>query len=169
MNIMIADGTHTFVIDGIVIKVAVLKNVIQNIGLTMMGMGYDENTVIEDSWLSGYFRDFLYGNITFFELELNKTGLTDFQKAVFDAALLIPYGRTVSYQELAEKIGGKKYARAVGMALSKNPFPLAVPCHRVLPKNSDIEHPGRFGGGTSLKKKLLKIENENKKDPMILF
>jgi methylated-DNA-[protein]-cysteine S-methyltransferase len=155
----IEDGIYEFVIDGITIKVNSLGNVIQGIGFAFSGGNNpDKNISGPDSGLFDYFRDYIRGKALIFRPALNWDKVTAFQKLVYRAALTIPYGSTISYQELAEKIGGRKYARAVGTALAKNPFPLAVPCHRILPKNSNIENPGRFGGGTPLKRKLLKIE-----------
>ncbi len=70
-------------------------------------------------------------------------------------ALRIPYGRVRSYHWIAAKVGGKKYARAVGNALGANPVPLIVPCHRV------VAHDGSLGGfscGLAVKRKLLDLE-----------
>lgn len=155
----IEDGIYEFTIDGIDIKVTSLKDVIQEIGFALSddknpGKGISR----QNKRLTDHFRDYIRGKIQVFQFALNWDKVTAFQKLVYKAALSIPYGATRSYQELAEQIGGRKYARAVGGALAKNPFPLAVPCHRILPKNSNIENPGKFGGGTPLKKKLLKIE-----------
>ncbi len=83
--------------------------------------------------------------------------VTDFQRKVYQGALQIPYGKVVSYKGLAEQIGKPKAARAVGQALSKNPFPLIVPCHRILASGN---RPGGFTayGGLNTKEKLLQIE-----------
>ncbi len=167
----IEDGTCGFNINGINIKVTALNNVIQGIGISLAGHALTGQAAIDrpHTWLYTYFRDFINGDTEVFGLELEWRKLTPFQKSVYVAAASIPYGSVTTYQELAEKIGGKKYARAVGTALSKNPFPLAIPCHRVLPKNSGIENPGGFAGGTTLKKKLLKIEEEISRRRHCLF
>lgn len=151
---IIEDGIHEFVVDGIDIKVASESNIIQEIRVERSA-GKNSN-----SGLARYFRDYLHGKIEVFEIGLNLGRLTGFQRRVYEAASSIPYGKTASYQQVAEKIGGKKYARAVGTALSKNPFPIAIPCHRVLPKNAGIDNPGGFAGGTELKTKLLHIETK---------
>jgi methylated-DNA-[protein]-cysteine S-methyltransferase len=78
-----------------------------------------------------------------------------FQRRVWRAALRIPYGRVRSYQWIAQRVGGKQYARAVGLALGANCVPLAVPCHRVVAHDGSL---GGFTGGLSLKRKLLALE-----------
>ena len=67
----------------------------------------------------------------------------------------VPFGETVSYQELGERAGYPKAARAVGGVMSRNPFPIVIPCHRVLRKNGSL---GGYTGGIDIKKKLLKAE-----------
>jgi O-6-methylguanine DNA methyltransferase len=80
---------------------------------------------------------------------------TDFQKKVWNALTEIPYGKTLSYQELAIKIGHPKAARAVGQACNRNPIGIIVPCHRVI--GSDHRLTG-YAGGLKLKEKLLRHE-----------
>lgn len=80
---------------------------------------------------------------------------TDFQHRVWGALLDIPCGQTVSYAELAKRIGKPSAARAVGHALGANPVPLLVPCHRVLAAGGKI---GGYTGGLETKKRLLKRE-----------
>ena len=80
---------------------------------------------------------------------------TDFQKKVWNALTEIPYGETLSYQELAIKIGHPKAARAVGQACNRNPIGIIVPCHRVI--GTDHRLTG-YAGGLELKEKLLKHE-----------
>lgn len=79
----------------------------------------------------------------------------EFQKRVLMKAREIPRGMVVSYGRLAELIGAPRAARAVGTALAKNPFPLILPCHRVIKSTGYL---GQFGGGTDLKKTLLEHE-----------
>ena len=66
------------------------------------------------------------------DLEINTEGLTDFQQSVVDACRRIPFGKTVRYGELAAQVDRPKAARAVGTVMSKNRFPIVVPCHRVV-------------------------------------
>jgi O-6-methylguanine DNA methyltransferase len=74
---------------------------------------------------------------------------------VWQTALRIPYGRARSYHWIASKVGGKKYARAVGNALGTNPVPLIVPCHRVVAHDASL---GGFSGGLKTKRRLLELE-----------
>ncbi len=82
---------------------------------------------------------------------------TLFQKKVWEETLKIKYGETLSYGKIAEKIGAYKGARAVGNALSANPLPILIPCHRVIGKNGKLIG---FGGGIDMKKLLLRIEKD---------
>ena len=88
---------------------------------------------------------------------LKKYKVTPFQKKVLLATFMIPKGKNISYKALAEKIGHPKAFRAVGTALKKNPFPLTIPCHRVIKSNGEI---GRYSNGGTIKKHRLLI-NEN--------
>lgn len=88
---------------------------------------------------------------------LDMEGLPPFHRRVYEVARTIPAGSTLSYGEVAKRLGAPGGARAVGQALGHNPFPLVVPCHRVLGAG------GRLGGfsahgGTSTKERLLAIE-----------
>ena len=80
---------------------------------------------------------------------------TEFQLKVWKKLQSIAFGKTISYQELAEKIGDKKKSRAVGAANGKNPIPIIVPCHRVIAKDGSL---GGFGGGVPIKRYLLELE-----------
>ena len=84
--------------------------------------------------------------------------MTDFQWQVLRATLTIPLGETRSYQWVADKIGHPKAVRAVGSALRKNPYPLIIPCHRVVKSDGTL---GRYAGKKDGKKaKLLAIEQD---------
>ncbi len=80
---------------------------------------------------------------------------THFQLKVWNKAMTIPYDKTISYRDLARRLGDPDAARAVGNALGANPVPLIVPCHRIICTDGDI---GGFGCGVELKKKLLELE-----------
>lgn len=82
--------------------------------------------------------------------------LPPFTAAVLKALQSLPFGKTVSYQELAEKVGNPHGARAVGNACGRNPYLLLVPCHRVLARNGL----GGFSSGLEIKKELLAFENQ---------
>lgn len=91
---------------------------------------------------------------TSFDLPLEMRG-TEFQKKVWQELLNIPYGKTISYADLADKIGNKNACRAVGGANHKNPLMILVPCHRVIGKNGDLVG---FGGGLEMKRQLLMLD-----------
>ena len=92
-----------------------------------------------------------------FDLPLNPTG-TEFQKKSWNSLLKIPYGKTISYKELALMVENEKYSRAVGMANNKNPIPIIIPCHRVIGANGKLVG---YRGGLSIKEKLISIERNN--------
>ena len=90
-----------------------------------------------------------------FDVEMDLKG-TEFQKRVWAKLVQIPYGTTISYGELAKRIGNPKASRAVGMANGKNPIPIIIPCHRVIGKNGTLTG---FGGGLDIKQTLLDLES----------
>lgn len=89
-----------------------------------------------------------------FDLELAPHG-TPFQLRVWQALREIPYGQTISYAELARRIGQPSAMRAVGAANGRNPIPIVVPCHRVIGKDGGLTG---FGGGLPCKQALLALE-----------
>jgi methylated-DNA-[protein]-cysteine S-methyltransferase len=89
-----------------------------------------------------------------FELPLAAPG-TPFQLAVWEALRAIPFGETVSYGELARRVGRSGSARAVGLANGANPLPIIVPCHRVIGADGSLTG---FGGGLDIKRALLSLE-----------
>lgn len=99
--------------------------------------------------------EYFSGKRTSFDVPLNPKG-TEFQKAVWKELTRIPYGETISYQELANRIKKPKAVRAVGAANGKNPLWMIVPCHRVIGKNGTLTG---YAGGLSMKKKLLLLES----------
>ena len=92
-----------------------------------------------------------------FSFILDFSGSTNFQRMVWSETAKIPYAQNRTYLFIAEKIKRKNSARAVGNALGKNPFPLVIPCHRVLRGDSKV---GGFtaAGGIKLKEEMLKLE-----------
>ena len=100
--------------------------------------------------LAAYFR----GELTRFELPLAPAG-TEFQRRVWAALTEIPYGRTASYGEVAATIGLPGAARAVGLANSRNPISIVVPCHRVIGSSGALTG---YAGGLDRKQRLLALE-----------
>jgi len=101
------------------------------------------------------FDEYFSGKRKVFDLPLNFEGCTDFMKSVYLELLKIPYGETVTYKNIAEKINCPKGFRAVGLANNKNPLPIIVPCHRVIGSNGNLVG---FAGGLDMKEKLLDLE-----------
>jgi methylated-DNA-[protein]-cysteine S-methyltransferase len=90
-------------------------------------------------------------------IALDMEGVPPFHRRVYEAARAIPAGKTLSYGDIAVRLGARGAARAVGQALGQNPFPIVVPCHRVLAAGAKI---GGFSahGGTATKLRMLAIE-----------
>ena len=80
---------------------------------------------------------------------------TEFEKKVWLALRGVPYGETRTYKWLAEKVGSPKGSRAVGQALSRNPVPIVIPCHRVIESDGSL---GGYSGGIDVKRRLLDME-----------
>ncbi|HKM09461.1 MAG TPA: methylated-DNA--[protein]-cysteine S-methyltransferase [Candidatus Methanomethylophilaceae archaeon] len=99
-------------------------------------------------------RRYFSGDRKTFDLPLSCEG-TDFQRAVWSEISKIPYGETVSYSELAGRLGNPNSSRAVGAACGKNPLPIVVPCHRVVQASGNT---GSYAGGSMMKKMLLDLE-----------
>lgn len=89
-----------------------------------------------------------------FDIPLDIDG-TDFQLRVWRELAKIPYGKVLSYKDIACRVGGENFVRAVGMANGRNPVPIIIPCHRVIETNGKI---GGYSGGISIKEKLLELE-----------
>ena len=114
---------------------------------------YEDSAVFTDvvDQLKSYFA----GERKAFDLPLVLEG-SEFQKKVWTALQDIPYGETVSYKMLAQRVGSPKAVRAVGAANGANPIPIIIPCHRVIGNDGSLKG---FGGGLPLKKRLLELEN----------
>ena len=89
-----------------------------------------------------------------FELPLSPQG-TAFQQRVWKALTTIPFGKAVSYSDIARDIGNPSAMRAVGLANGRNPIPIVIPCHRVIGKDGSLTG---YGGGLPIKQKLLALE-----------
>ena len=104
--------------------------------------------------------EYFSGERKSFDLPLQFDG-TEFQISVLKALQDIPYGETVSYGEIARRIGKPKAVRAVGAANGRNPLPIVLPCHRVIGSSGDLTG---FGGGLDTKEALLRLEAEQTQD-----
>ena len=103
------------------------------------------------------FNDYFTGNLSKFPIKIDSpfiNGGTPFQQRVWQQISAIPYGSCITYQRLAELAGSHLGARAAGTACGANPLALIIPCHRVIAQNG----PGGFGGGLTVKRSLLALE-----------
>lgn len=111
----------------------------------------------ENSELARQIADYLGGQAPCPHVELEQSGLSDFQRRVYDVVRGIERGKTMTYGEVAARAGKQGAARAVGRAMAANPFLIIVPCHRVVARNGL----GGFACGVKTKEKLLALEKEN--------
>ncbi|MBP7689022.1 MAG: methylated-DNA--[protein]-cysteine S-methyltransferase [Thermoflexales bacterium] len=102
-------------------------------------------------------REYLDGKRMAFDLPLDMTTMTAFQRQVLTAASNIPRGKWLTYGDVAKAIGRPQASRAVGQALGHNPVPIVIPCHRVLGSDGSL-HGYSGGGGIQTKAWLLQLE-----------
>ncbi|HJQ83514.1 MAG TPA: methylated-DNA--[protein]-cysteine S-methyltransferase [Candidatus Binatia bacterium] len=100
-------------------------------------------------------RAYFAGERRAFDVRVDLSGATPFQRRVLMAAAGVPAGQVVSYGEIARRIGQPGGSRAVGQALGRNPIPIVIPCHRVVAAGGRI---GGYTGGLAVKRKLLRLE-----------
>jgi len=98
--------------------------------------------------------EYFAGRRRVFDLPLSPAG-SAFQRAVWQALCDIPYGETISYSDLAIRVGKPAAVRAVGAANGRNPIPIVIPCHRVIGRDGKLVG---FGGGLAVKRHLLALE-----------
>ncbi len=102
--------------------------------------------------------EYFAGKRTSFDVPMALEG-TDFQLRVWSQLRSIPYGETISYGELARRVGNPKASRAVGSANGRNPIAIFVPCHRVIAGDGSL---GGYGGGLDRKAVLLDLERSGR-------
>ena len=105
---------------------------------------------------------YFLGKRTYFTFKLNPSG-TEFQKKVWAALLKVPFGKTISYQQLSIQLGDVKAIRAVAAANGKNPLWIVVPCHRIIGSDGSLTG---YAGGIWRKKWLLEHENPLKQQSL---
>lgn len=99
--------------------------------------------------------DYLAGRRNMFDIPLDLSRGTVFQRRVWRTLQRVPFGKLRSYQWIAARVGGRRYARAVGNAVGANPLPIVVPCHRIVAQDASL---GGFSCGLPMKRKLLTLE-----------
>lgn len=128
------------------------------VGVLLPGEKFPEGVEIRETPLllegARQIEAYLDGELREFTLPISFKG-TDFMKKVWTALIDIPYGETRCYKDIAESVGNRKAARAVGMANNQNPLPIIIPCHRVIGKNGKMVG---YRGGLSIKQQLLELE-----------
>ncbi len=116
-------------------------------------VGSDEGELIKR--VKKELEEYFEGKRKKFEIKIEWTIGTEFQRRVWRELLKIPYGQVVSYKDVAERIGNPNAVRAVGGANGKNPMAVVVPCHRVVNANGGL---GGYSSGLKIKRKLLDLE-----------
>jgi methylated-DNA-[protein]-cysteine S-methyltransferase len=114
----------------------------------------------DDAWfapITEQLEAYFAGELTSFDVALEMHG-TEFQRRVWEGLRGIPYGTTLSYGELAGRVGNAKASRAVGLANGRNPVAIIVPCHRVIGADGTLTG---FGGGLDRKSWLLEHETKH--------
>ena len=149
------------VFNGITLDVISSQRGIRNILINLPIIKRDQPNVTklraDDPYMFKSFkqlREYFENKRKVFDLPFEIIG-TDFQKGVWKELLKIPYGETISYKELAIRLGNLKTIRAAARANGANPLPIIIPCHRVI--GSDGKMVG-YGGGLNVKEKLLELE-----------
>jgi methylated-DNA-[protein]-cysteine S-methyltransferase len=105
-------------------------------------------------------KSYLRGHVTEFTFPFSIIMADGFRKNALEILAHVPYGKTISYQQLAAKAGSPQAHRAAGSACAHNPLPIVIPCHRVLKSDGTL---GGFGGGLLVKRRLLDIEKSTYK------
>ncbi|OGP11672.1 MAG: hypothetical protein A2Z89_08575 [Deltaproteobacteria bacterium GWA2_43_19] len=126
--------------------------------IKVRGLNFVAAVIKDDGYFTGFKNDMLkYFSgepVSFKKYAIFPDG-TDFQKKVWKVLSGIPYGKVLTYKQVAEKIGKPKASRAVGGACGANELPIIISCHRVVPSSGGL---GGFSGGLVLKRQLLKLE-----------
>ena len=126
-----------------------------NLSSIYQNIEYKKNIITEK--VINQLEEYFNGKRKIFELPVKLIG-SEFQKKVWKELIKIPYGKTISYKELATSIGNEKACRAVGMANNKNKIMIVIPCHRVIGSNGDLTG---YAGGLNIKQQLLELEAKN--------
>lgn len=143
-------------------SIGLIKMIADDKGLTSLSIVHKEdpdsngNALLTEvkTQLELYFS----GQIQEFDIPLNMEAGSEFYQKVWKELLTIPYGRTVSYLDIAKNLGDPNSTRAVGMANGKNPIAIIVPCHRVIGSDGSLTG---YAYGPEVKRSLLALENPN--------
>ncbi|MFF2900426.1 methylated-DNA--[protein]-cysteine S-methyltransferase [Streptomyces sp. NPDC057966] len=136
------------------------------VALTSLSLpGQKGAAVVQDGWVrapeafagvTAQLREYFAGRLTRFDIEYTDGAGTDFQRRVWSALDAVPYGETVSYGQIAERVGSTGAGvRAVGTAIGRNPLLVVRPCHRVIGSDGALRG---YAGGLERKERLLRLE-----------
>ncbi len=120
-------------------------------GVSLLGSPSKQTRDLILKWI----QDYLNMSETNISLPLDFSPFSPYQKEVYSSLSRVPFGKTLSYKELALRTNSPKAIRAVGSSCRKNLFPFVIPCHRVIRSDQTI---GQFNGGVEIKKRLLEFE-----------
>ncbi len=141
-------------------KIGKIELRFNSFGLTFLKTSQQElptgNLSYQAQMVQNQLESYFDGKLQDFNLKVCLKG-SDFQRKVWAELTKIPYGQTISYGDLANNLGDKNASRAVGLANSKNPIWIIIPCHRVLSKDGDLTG---YAGGLKLKQLLLDLESK---------
>ncbi len=155
---------NPFVIIRILLPRKNKKDLIEDI-VAKVGASFSNNPVnshpqsvaVADT-VSDYFKGILKCNIRIPREWMDMGDFRELEKAVLIATADIPYGELRTYKEIAEAVGHPGAARFAGNTIAKNPFPIIIPCHRVVRSDGTI---GKFGGGSDMKAWLIALESSS--------
>ena len=139
-------------------KVTIICNDDAVVGLKMGEVSIENGTCQKTPLMDkavNELKEYLQGEHKYFDVPLKLEG-SEYQKKVWNIIRSIPYGKTITYKDVAIEMGKKKSFRAVGGAIGKNPLLIFVPCHRVIGLNGALTG---YAGGIERKENLLKLEH----------
>lgn len=134
------------------VREILINKKLESVDLLQITHVLSEDPVVEKAFVQ--LREYFSRQRKEFDLPLKILG-TEFQKKVWEELKKIPYGETISYGELANRMGDKNLMRAVAAANGANPIPIIIPCHRVIGSDGSLTG---YGGGLDVKQKLLELE-----------
>lgn len=151
-------STYTyFQHNDLIIKIGITTNKVSSINIvSQISREHKSNELANQTFIQ--LQEYFNGTRKEFTIPLLIQG-TPFQQSVYKELLKIPYGQTISYQQLAVNINHPKAYRAVGNANNKNSIQIIIPCHRVIKNNGSI---GGYAIGETIKERLLSLETKNK-------
>ena len=133
----------------------------EEISEQLLQVQYPNENIVENKSsfddIVNQFTEYFAGKRRHFTIK-TKIKISPFYKKVLAEVAKVPYGETVSYSQIANKLNNPKAARAVGSANARNPLPIIIPCHRIIANNGKL---GGYAGGLKMKKYLIEFEKEN--------